>query len=215
MQNGLNVFQGGFLGLDNIGVFDRSAMLPGGGAIEQSDATSWMGMYCLNMMTIALELAQENPAYEDVASKFLEHFVYIARAMNNIAGQGIKLWDETDGFYYDVVHPRRGRPFPVRARTMVGLIPLFAVETLESELVDMLPAFKRRLQWFIEHQPEFGDFIETRTTETNIRRFLVARQPRSAAPGAGAHVGRIRVPRAVWDSLAVAGASRSPVHRAC
>jgi hypothetical protein len=169
---GLNIFQGGFLGLDNIGVFDRSAMLPGGAAIEQSDATSWMGMYCLNLMTIALELARENPAYEDVASKFLEHFVYIARAMNNIAGQGIKLWDETDGFFYDVVHPRRGRPFPVRVRSMVGLIPLFAVETLDSELVDSLPAFKRRLQWFIEQQPEFADFIETRTTETSIRRFL-------------------------------------------
>ena len=171
-EDGLNVFQGGFLGLDNIGVFDRSAMLPGGGAIEQSDATSWMGMYCLNMMVMALELAKENPAYEDVASKFLEHFVYISRAMNNIAGQGIKLWDDTDGFYYDVVHPRRGHPFPLRVRSMVGLIPLFAVETLESELVDTFPAFKRRLQWFIEHQPEFADFIETQTTETNIRRFL-------------------------------------------
>jgi hypothetical protein len=170
--DGLNIFQGGFLGLDNIGVFDRSAMLPGGAAIEQSDATSWMGMCCLNLMTIALELARENQAYEDVASKFLEHFVYIARAMNNIAGRGIKLWDEADGFYYDVVHPRRGRPFPVRVRSMVGLIPLFAVETLDSELVDRLPAFKRRLQWFIEHQPEFADFIETRTTETSIRRFL-------------------------------------------
>jgi hypothetical protein len=119
-----------------------------------------------------LELARENPVYEDVASKFLEHFVYIARAMNNIAGQGIKLWDEADGFYYDVLHPRRGRPFPVRVRSMIGLIPLFAVETLDSELVDRLPGFKRRLQWFIEHQPEFADFIETRTTETSIRRFL-------------------------------------------
>jgi hypothetical protein len=170
--SGLNIFQGGFLGLDNIGVFDRGAMLPGGGAMEQSDATSWMGMYCLNLMTIALELARDNPVYEDVASKFLEHFVYIARAMNNIAGQGIKLWDETDGFYYDVVHPRQGRPFPLRVRTIIGLIPLFAVETLESELVDALPTFKRRLQWFIEQQPEFADFIETRSTETNIRRFL-------------------------------------------
>ena len=170
--SGLNIFQGGFLGLDNIGVFDRSAMLPGGAAIEQSDATSWMGMYCLNLMTIALELARENPAYEDVASKFLEHFVYIARAMNNIAGQGIKLWDDTDGFYYDVVRPRRGDPFPVRVRSMVGLIPLCAVETLDSQLVDQLPGFKRRLQWFIEHQPEFADFIETCTTETSIRRFL-------------------------------------------
>ncbi|HYE75275.1 MAG TPA: glucosidase, partial [Blastocatellia bacterium] len=99
---GNNIFQGGFLGLDNIGVFDRSAALPSGGHLEQSDATSWMGMYCLNMMMLALELAHENPVYEDVASKFFEHFVYIARAMNNIAGQGLALWDEDDGFYYDV-----------------------------------------------------------------------------------------------------------------
>jgi Mannosylglycerate hydrolase MGH1-like glycoside hydrolase domain/Glycosyl hydrolase family 63 C-terminal domain len=171
-EEGLNVFQGGFLGLDNIGAFDRGAVLPGGGAIEQSDATSWMGMYCLHMMVIALELSRTNPAYEDVASKFLEHFVYIARAMNNIAAAGIALWDETDGFYYDVLRPRRGRPFPLRVRSMVGLIPLFAVDTLESELVDALPSFKSRLQWFIEQEPEFADFIETRTTATSIRRFL-------------------------------------------
>ena len=98
------MFQGGFLGLDNIGVFDRSAPLPTGGYIEQSDGTSWMGMYCLNMLAIALELARENAAYEGVASKFLEHFVYIAQAMNDLGGKGISLWDEQDGFYYDVLH---------------------------------------------------------------------------------------------------------------
>jgi mannosylglycerate hydrolase MGH1-like protein len=169
---GLNIFQGGFLGLDNIGAFERNAMAPDGGTIEQSDGTSWMGMYCLNLMTIALELAKENLAYEDVASKFLEHFAYISRAMNNIAGKGIKLWDEGDGFYYDVLRLRSGQSIHLRLRSMVGLIPLFAVETLESEVVDKLPGFKQRMQWFIENLPEFADGIETETTATNIRRFL-------------------------------------------
>jgi hypothetical protein len=169
---GKNVFQGGFLGLDNIGVFDRSSKLPTGGHIEQSDATSWMGMYCLNMMVMALELAKHNPAYEDVASKFFEHFVYISRAMNNLAGQGIELWDRRDGFYYDVLHLPDGRHFPMRVRSMVGLIPLFAVETIESEIVDLLPGFKRRLQWFIDNRPDFSAYVETLTTPTNVRRFL-------------------------------------------
>jgi len=171
-SEGNNVFQGGFLGLDNIGILDRSSVLPGGGVIEQSDATSWMGMYCLNMMSIALELSKENPAYEDVASKFLEHFVYIARAMNNIAGRGIQLWDRRDGFYYDVLRLPNGEFSPMRVRSLVGLIPLLAVETLDSELVDSLPGFKRRMQYFIDNLPEFSDHIETQTTPTNIRRFL-------------------------------------------
>ena len=139
---GKNVFQGGFLGLDNIGVFDRSAPLPTGGHIEQSDATSWMGMYCLNMLAIALELARDDPAYEDVATKFFEHFVYICRAMNNIGGEGIELWNREDGFFYDVLHLPDGRKFPLKVRSMVGLIPLFAVETLDSEAVDTLPGLQ-------------------------------------------------------------------------
>jgi hypothetical protein len=151
---GRNVFQGGFLGLDNIGVFDRSAPLPTGGHIEQSDGTSWMGMYCLNMLAIALELAREDPAYEDVASKFWEHFVYIAYAMNNLGDEGIELWDEADGFYYDVLHLPDGQHFPLKVRSMVGLIPLFAVETLEPELLARLPGFKRRLEWFIDNRPD-------------------------------------------------------------
>ena len=171
-SEGNNVFQGGFLGLDNVGVLDRSGILPNGGVIEQSDATSWMGMYCLNMMTIALELSKENPAYEDVACKFLEHFVYISRAMNNIAGQGIELWDRSDRFFYDVLHQANGAASPMRVRSLVGLIPLFAVETLDSELIDTLPGFKRRMQYFIDNLPEFGDHVETLTTPTNIRRFL-------------------------------------------
>jgi hypothetical protein len=170
---GRNVFQGGFLGLDNIGVFDRSAPLPTGGHIEQSDATSWMGMYCLNMLTIALELARDNSAYEDVASKFFEHFVYICRAMNNIGGEKLELWNSEDGFFYDVLHLPNGQQFPMKVRSMVGLIPLFAVETLDSELIDRVPRFKHRLQWFIENRPELGNHIETITTDDGqTRRFL-------------------------------------------
>ncbi|MGH9783331.1 MAG: MGH1-like glycoside hydrolase domain-containing protein, partial [Terriglobia bacterium] len=169
---GKNVFQGGFLGLDNIGVFDRSAPLPTGGHIEQSDGTSWMGMYCLNMLAIALELARENSAYEDVASKFFEHFVYICEAMNNLGNAKIELWDAKDGFYYDVLHYDNGQNMPLKVRSMVGLIPLFAVETLDPELVDSLPGFKRRMQWFIENRPELGDHIETESTENGPRRFL-------------------------------------------
>jgi hypothetical protein len=170
---GRNVFQGGFLGLDNIGVFDRSAPLPTGGHIEQSDGTSWMGMYCLNMLSIALELARTNPAYEDVASKFFEHFMYICRAMNDLGGEGIELWNREDGFYYDVLHLPDGSHFPLKVRSMVGLIPLFAVETLDSEIVDQLPGFKRRMQWFIENRTDLAAHIETKSDpERGIRRFL-------------------------------------------
>ena len=160
---GRNVFQGGFLGLDNIGVFDRSAPLPTGGHIEQSDATSWMGMYCLNMLAIALELARDNRAYEDVASKFFEHFVYICHAMNNLGG-GVELWDKHDGFFYDVLSLPDGRKQPLKVRSLVGLIPLYAVETLDSEVIDRLPGFKRRMQWFIENRPELSDHVEALTT---------------------------------------------------
>ena len=170
--DGRNVFQGGFLGLDNIGVFDRSAPLPTGGFIEQSDATSWMGMYCLNMLAIALELASANSAYEDVASKFFEHFVYICEAMNNLGGEGIELWDAKDGFYYDFLHMTDGQRLPLKVRSMVGLIPLFAVETLDPVIVDALPGFKRRMQWFIENQPRLSDYIDIQATDEGPRRFL-------------------------------------------
>jgi hypothetical protein len=152
--DGMNVFQGGFLGLDNIGVFDRSAPLPTGGYIEQSDGTSWMGMYCLNLLAIAMELARENPAYENVASKFWEHFLYIAHAMNHLGSKQLGLWDEEDGFYYDALHWPGGDSFPLKVRSMVGLIPLFAVETLEPDLLDRLSGFKRRLEWFIDNRPD-------------------------------------------------------------
>ena len=170
---GMNVFQGGFLGLDNIGVFDRSAPLPTGGHIEQSDGTSWMGMYCLNMLAIALELAKEDGTYEDVASKFFEHFVYIADAMNNRGGHGIDLWDQEDGFYYDVLHLPDGSHYKLKVRSMVGLIPLFAVETLEPEIVDALPAFKKRMLWFIENRPQFRDNVTVAPNRGgNARRLL-------------------------------------------
>jgi hypothetical protein len=159
---GLNIFQGGFLGLDNIGVFDRSAPLPTGGYIEQSDGTSWMAMYCLNMLAIALELARANRDYEDVASKFFEHFVYIANATHDRGGEGVSLWDETDGFFYDVLHMPDGRLHPLRVRSLVGLIPLFAVEILEPDIVKRLPGFARRMQWFIDNRPEFRKHIEER-----------------------------------------------------
>jgi Glycosyl hydrolase family 63 C-terminal domain len=169
---GKNVFQGGFLGLDNIGVFDRSAPLPTGGHIEQSDGTAWMGMYCLNMLAIALELAREDPSYEDVASKFFEHFVYIAHAMDDMGHEGLGLWNEADGFYYDVLHAD-GHHQPLRVRSLVGLVPLFAVETLEPAVVDALPGFKRRMQWFIDNRPELRDHVQvTAGADGRTRRLL-------------------------------------------
>jgi Glycosyl hydrolase family 63 C-terminal domain len=170
---GMNIFQGGFLGLDNIGVFDRSAPLPTGGYIEQSDGTSWMAMYTLNLLAIALELASEDPAYEDVASKFWEHFVHIAHAMSHRGHDGVGLWDETDGFFYDVLKLPDGRKYPIRIRSMVGLIPLFAVETLEPELLDRLPGFKRRLEWFIDNRPDLVRNVACmRTAGMGERRLL-------------------------------------------
>ena len=154
---GNNIFEGGFLGLDNIGVFDRSKPLPTGGHIEQSDGTSWMAMYSTNLLAIALELARDNPAYEDVASKFWEHFLYIANAMSQHGGRGIDLWNDEDGFFYDVLHLPSGERRPIRIRSMVGLIPLFAVETLEPETLARLPGFMRRMQWFIDNRPDLTE----------------------------------------------------------
>jgi hypothetical protein len=172
--DGMNIFQGGFLGLDNIGVFDRSAPLPTGGYIEQSDGTSWMAMYTLNLLAIALELAREDPAYEDVASKFWEHFIYIARAMGHRGQDGIGLWNEEDGFFYDVLRLPDGTKFPMKIRSMVGLIPLFAVETLEQEVLDRHPGFKRRLEWFVENRPDLTDNLACMTTEGKGSRRLLA-----------------------------------------
>jgi len=171
---GNNIFEGGFLGLDNIGVFDRSKPLPTGGTLEQSDGTSWMAMYTLNLLAIAMELAREDPTYEDVASKFWEHFIYIADAMNNVGPDNYSLWDDREGFYYDVLHMQDGTHFPIRVRSMVGLIPLFAVETLDAEVVDRLPGFKKRMQWFIENRPDLTDNVACMKTPGMQERRLLA-----------------------------------------
>jgi hypothetical protein len=156
---GRNIFQGGFLGLDNIGVFDRSSPLPAAGFINQSDGTSWMAMYSLNLMRIALELALHNPVYEDIATKFFEHFLYIAQAMTNMAETGRGLWDQQDSFFYDVLHLHDDRVVPLKVRSMVGLIPLFAVETLEPDLLRKLPGFDRRLNWFLDYRPDLAQLV--------------------------------------------------------
>ncbi len=171
---GMNIFQGGFLGLDNIGVFDRSAPLPTGGHIAQSDGTSWMAMYALNLLAIAMELAKEDQSYEDVASKFWEHFLSIARAMNNRGDEDIKLWDDEDGFFYDVLHLPEGKPLPMKVRSMVGLIPLFAVETLEPELLEQLPDFKRRMEWFINHRADLTQNVACMRTPGRAERRLLS-----------------------------------------
>jgi hypothetical protein len=156
---GRNVFQGGFLGLDNIGVFDRSAPLPTGGHLDQADGTSWMAMYALNLMRIALELAQQNSVYEDISTKFFEHFLHIAEAMNNLAGTGMGLWHEADSFFYDVLSLPDGRAIPLEVRSMVGLIPLFAVETLEPELLAKVKDFDARLRWFLKYRPDLAELV--------------------------------------------------------
>jgi hypothetical protein len=176
--SGSNIFEGGFLGLDNIGVFDRSAPLPGGGVLEQSDGTSWMAMYCLNMLKIALELASKvDPIYEDIASKFLEHFLYIANAMNGKDSAG--LWDEVDGFFYDGLRLPGKPPVPVRIRSIVGLIPLFAVDTIEPGVIDCLPGFRRRLEWFVRHRPDLCSNIASLSREGVESRRLLSLMSRS------------------------------------
>jgi len=172
--NGNNIFQGGFLGMDNIGVFDRSAQLPTGGYIEQSDGTSWMAMFTLNMLRISLELSKENPTYQSLATKFFEHFLYIAGAMANVNNEGIDLWDDEDEFFYDVLHmPDNGR-VKMKVRSMVGLIPLFAVEVLEPELFENLPEFQERLQWFLTNRPELATLISRWDVEGKGQRHLLS-----------------------------------------
>jgi hypothetical protein len=158
-SEGNNIFQGGFLGLDNIGVFDRNASFPDGSHLEQSDGTSWMGMFSLNMMRIAIELAAENHVYENIATKFFEHFLSIAAAMNNLGGQDIGLWNEEDEFYYDVLHTPGGRYLPLKVRSIVGLMPLLAVETIQWQLIEALPGFKARLEWYLTYRPGLASLV--------------------------------------------------------
>jgi hypothetical protein len=176
---GLNIFQGGFLGLDNIGIFDRSKPLPTGGYLEQSDGTSWMAMYTLNLLGIALELASQDDAYEDVASKFWEHFLYISNAMNHRGQDGIGLWDDKDGFFYDVLHLPDGQRKPIRVHSIVGLVPLFAVQILEPELLDKMPGFSRRLEWFIKNRPDLTSNIACMSTKGQEERRLLSIVTRS------------------------------------
>jgi hypothetical protein len=171
--DGKNVFEGGFLGLDNIGMLDRSRPLAPGTTIEQSDGTSWMAMFCLNMLAMAMELAHDDSAYEDVASKFFEHFVFISQAMNDMGGEGIGLWDEGDGFYYDVLHRADGGHVPMKVRSMVGLVPLFAVETFDPEDLARLPAFTRRMQWFLNHHAQVSEHVDMSQRNANGARLLL------------------------------------------
>jgi len=171
-SQGNNIFEGGFLGLDNIGVFDRSKPLPTGGFIEQADGTSWMAMFCLIMLRIAFELTPHDSAYEDIASKFFEHFLYIASAMNRLGDHG--LWDEKDGFYYDWLRLPDGHKIPMRVRSMVGLIPLFAVATIDQGAIDKMPGFKRRMNWFIKHRPDLCGNIASITRHGVDQRVLLS-----------------------------------------
>jgi hypothetical protein len=154
--HGKHIFAGGFLGLDNIGLFDRSRPLPNGAFLQQADGTAWMAFYCATMLSMALELAQEQPEYEDVASKFFEHFVAITDSINTLGGTG--LWNDNDGFYYDQLQTDTGS-IPLRIRSMVGLIPLFAVEVLDRDAIARLPGFRKRMQWFLDNRKDLSRFI--------------------------------------------------------
>jgi len=158
-RDGRNIFEGGFLGLDNIGVFDRSAPLPFGGYLEQADGTAWVAMFALNMMRIALELSQTNPVYQDMASKFFEHFLYIAEAMTNVGNTALDLWDDEDEFYYDALNTPEGGHELLKVRTMVGLIPLFAVEVLDEDLLAGAPLFLERMNWLMTHRPHLASLV--------------------------------------------------------
>ncbi|MDH5490590.1 MAG: glucosidase, partial [Myxococcales bacterium] len=168
--DGNNLFSGGFLGLDNIGVFDRSKDLPLGGRLEQADGTAWMAFFCGTMLSIAIELAQHDPSYEDMASRFFEHFVEIVDALNNLGGTG--LWDEQDGFYYDRLHVG-AQSMPLRTRSLVGLAPLFAVHILEQDQIERLPGFAKRLRWFLENRDDLDRTISYMAgSEAHGRRLL-------------------------------------------
>jgi hypothetical protein len=154
---GRHLFAGGFLGLDNVGVFDRSRPLPGGGSLEQADGTAWMAFFCTTMLAMAFELARHNSAYEDIASKFFEHFIAIVDAMNTLGGTG--LWDEADGFYYDQLRVDGQPPQPLRVRSMVGIIPLFAAEVIEHDALDHMPGFARRARWLLENRKDLARHV--------------------------------------------------------
>ena len=158
-RNGNNVFEGGFLGLDNIGVFDRSSFIPGGGHLEQADGTAWMAMYCLNMLEISLILGEDDIAYEDMATKFFEHFIYIASSLNRIGEGWTGAWDEEQGFFYDILAMPDGRYIPLKVRSLVGLSTLFATLVLEKEKLEKLPGFHERLRWFMQYREKNAEHL--------------------------------------------------------
>jgi hypothetical protein len=174
---GNNVFEGGFLGLDNIGVFDRSNYIPGGGHLEQADGTSWMAMYCLNLLEMALIIAAEDEAYEDVATKFFEHFVYIAESLNRIGKDWTGAWDEAEGFFYDILALPDGRYIPLKVRSLVGLSTLFACLTITKELLEKVPDFRRRLNWFVAYRAGLVDYKVVDRHEENADLLLALTPP--------------------------------------
>jgi hypothetical protein len=171
---GNNIFQGGFLGLDNIGIFDRSAPLPPGVCLGQADGTSWMAVYCANLFRIATELAVDDPTYEDLALKFYEHFLAIAYAMSHRGRDGMSLWDEEDGFFYDVVRLADGQQRPIKVRSIVGLIPLFATEVADGEKIDRLPDLKARMLWVRENRPHLAENVSDSLERGQQRRVLAS-----------------------------------------
>src|SRR5579883_2341208 len=183
-RTGRNVFEGGFLGLDNIGVFDRSSPLPTGGYLEQADGTAWMALFCQNMLEIASELATTDPDYADMALKFCEHFLWIASSMTHLGGE-TGMWDEADGFFYDVLRLPDGRAERLKVRSMVGLLPLCATTVFEGQMLAVLPEIGQRLKWFLESRPELcaaihdprkpgvaGRKLASILDETKLRRVL-------------------------------------------
>ncbi len=173
-EQGNNIFEGGFLGMDNIGLFDRNTPLPDGSILEQSDSTSWMCMYSLNMMRIALELSLTNPVYQDMATKFFEHFLYIAHAMFADGTEGTGLWDNEDEFYYDAIKKSNGQDQKLKIRSMVGLIPLLAVEILDDELLSGQKEFRERLYWFLDNRPELASLVSKWGEKGNKEKHLLS-----------------------------------------
>ena len=173
-ESGNNIFEGGFLGLDNIGVFDRNMKLPDGSHLEQADGTSWMAMYSLNMMRIALELARHDSVYDELATKFFDHFLYIAGAITSIGEHNEGLWDEEEGFFYDQLRMSDGQVHRLRVKTLVGLIPMFAVEVLDDELLKACPAFVKRMVWFQSHRPDLYNQVSRYTEKGKDEKRLLS-----------------------------------------
>ena len=196
--NDNNIFAGGFLGLDNIGIFDRSKPLPTGGHLDQADGTAWVAFFCSSMLSIAFELAAENRVYADMASKFFEHFIRIAEAMNTLGGSG--LWDDQDGFYYD--HLKTGESsLPLRIRSLVGIVPLFTVTLMRDDVVERLPGFKKRMDWFLTHR-EMSDHMTCMQGCRSGLRMMAIPSEGTFAADSSFRSGRVGVSFAVRNSLA-------------